>query len=426
MGQHLRDLDEWRHEQIISGEEHSGIRKRYERLLEREDAWIMAVRRLTLPQVSLYLGAWILAVGAALVAFFPYPSLRGVPEVLAVWAAAAPTAWIGVRTWRRGNYRVAIAYLLAFCLLAPVAVLVAFEELRLFTGLTHGNTGLELFYRLEAAKKATNAQLWWSLAAGLPVCWAMRRFTRAPVFSLMFAAMAALLYLATLLRMGMLDCLDDDPGRFFFRLIPGAVLFLVAGYVFERLGKPDDSRYFYPFGVAFTWAALSGLAGFHKPYSDWIRRLAPWTRGQEEYLFLINAGIYFMLDRLADRFQSEQVRMVGRSFRFVIAGHVLVSLWLLGLNDSSPVAEQHLFEWLLVGAACAFVFASIPRQMKNFFVSGMLFLAIGIYRVQQEVFPGRAFWPVSLVVAGLALMLAATNYAALRVALGRLARIRRR
>jgi hypothetical protein len=57
--------------------------------------------------------------------------------------------------------------------------------------------------------------------------------------------------------------------------------------------------------------------------------------------------------------------------------------------------------------------------MKNFFVSGMLFLAIGIYRVQQEVFPGRAFWPVSLVVAGLALMLAATNYAALRVALGR-------
>jgi serine/threonine-protein kinase len=419
VGRHLRDLDTWRGEQIISEEEHGGIRKRYERLLEREDAWIMAARRLTLPQVSLYLGAWILAVGAALVAFFPYGLLRGAPEVLAVWAAAAPTAWIGVRTWRRGNYRVAIAYLLAFCLLAPVAVLVTFEELRLFAGLTRGDTALELFYRLDAAKKATNAQLWWSLAAGLPVCWAMRRFTRAPVFSLMFAAMAALLYLATLLRMGMLDCLDRDPGRFFFRLIPGAVLFLVAGYVFERFRKPDDSRYFYPFGVAFTWAALSGLAGFHKPYSDWIQRLAPWTRGQEEYLFLINAAIYFALDRLADRFQSEQVRMVGRSFRFVIAGHVLISLWLLGLNSSSPAAEQHLFEWLLVAAAAAFVFAGIPRQMKNFFVSGMLFLAIGIYRVQQEVFPGRAFWPVSLVVAGLALMLAATNYAALRVALGR-------
>jgi serine/threonine-protein kinase len=416
---HLRDLDGWRHEQIISEEEHSGIRKRYERLLEREDAWIMAARRLTLPQVSLYLGAWILAVGAALVAFFPYPSLRGVPEVLAVWTAAAPTAWIGVRTWRRGYYRVAIAYMLAFCLLAPVAALVTFEEFRLFAGLTHGNPGLELFYRLNAAKKATNAQLWWSLLAGLPVCWGMRRFTRAPVFSLLFAAMAALLYLATLLRIGMLDCLDRDPGRFYFRLIPAAAIFLVAGYVFERFRKPDDSRYFYPFGVVFTWAALSGLAGFHRPYAGWIEWLAPWTRGQEEYLFLINAAIYFALDRIADRFQSEQVRMVGRSFRFVIAGHVLVSLWLLGLNEASPVSEQHLFEWLLVAAACVFVFASIVRQMKNFFVSGMLFLAVGVYRVQQEVFPNRAFWPLLLVILGLLLMLAATNYAALRVALGR-------
>ncbi len=426
VGQHLRDLDDWRQEQIISGEEHSGFRKRYERLLEREDAWIMAARRLTLPQVSLYLGAWILAVGAALVAFFPYPSLHGAPEVLAVWAAAAPTAWIGVRTWRRGYYRVAIAYLLAFCVLAPVAALVTLEELRLFTGLTQGRAALELFYRLEAAKKATNAQLWWALAAGLPVCWGMRRFTRAPVFSLMFAAGAALLYLATLLRLGLLDCLDRDPGRFYIRLIPGAALFLVAGYVFERLRQSDDSRYFYPFGVAFTWAALSGVAGFHKPYADWLLGLAPWTRGQEEYLFLINAGIYFALDRLAELFQSEQVRTVGRSFRFLIAGHVLVSLWLLGLSDTAPVTERHLLEWLLVGAAAAFVFGSIPRQMKNFFVSGMIFLAVGVYRVQQEIFPGRAFWPVSLVVAGLALMLAAANYAPLRVALGRTAKILRR
>jgi serine/threonine-protein kinase len=423
---HLRDLDGWRHEQIISDEEHSGIRKRYERLLEREDAWIMAARRLTLPQVSLYLGAWILAVGAALVAFFPYPSLRGVPEVLAVWMASVPTAWIGVRTWRRGYYRVAIAYMLAFCLLAPVAALVTFEEFRFFAGMTHGNLGLELFYRLNAAKKATNAQLWWSLLAGLPVCWAMRRLTRAPVFSLLFAAMAALLYLATLLRVGMLDCLDGDPGRFFFRLIPAAAMFLVAGYVFERFRKPDDSRYFYPFGVVFTWAALSGLAGFHRPYAGWMAWLAPWTRGQEEYLFLINAAIYFALDRIADRFQSEQVRMVGRSFRFMIAGHVLVSLWLLGLNEASPVSEQHLFEWLLVASAAAFVFASIVRQMKNFFVSGMLFLAVGVYRLQQEVFPDRAFWPLLLVILGLLLMLAATNYAALRVALGRATRFRKR
>jgi hypothetical protein len=40
-----------------------------------------------------------------------------------------------------------------------------------------------------------------------------------------------------------------------------------------------------------------------------------------------------------------------------------------------------------------------------------------VYRLQQEVFPNRAFWPILLLLAGLGLMLAAANYAPLRVAL---------
>ena len=114
VSEHLRDLENWRRDQIVSDAEYDGIRKRYERLLEREDAWIMEVRRLTLPQVTLYLGAWILAVGAALLTFFPYRTLAGAPAVMVAWAAAVPMAWIGIRTWKRGYHRVAIAYLLAF------------------------------------------------------------------------------------------------------------------------------------------------------------------------------------------------------------------------------------------------------------------------------------------------------------------------
>jgi hypothetical protein len=277
---------------------------------------------------------------------------------------------------------------------------------------------LELFHRLEFAKQATNAQLWWSLLAGLPVCWWLRRFTRAPVFSLMFAAMSALLCLATLLRLGVLDCLDRDSGRFYLDLIPCAILFMTAGFIFERLRMPDDSRYFYPFAVAFTLAALSGVAVYHEPWANWLKAEAPWTRGQIEYLFILNAGVYFLLDRICERFSSSQVRMVGKSFRFVIPGHVMTSTLLLGLNADS-VTEQRIFEWLLPAMACVFVFASIPRQMKNFLVSGLVFLAIGVYRLQQEVFPNRASWPILLLLTGLGLMLAAANYAAVRVALAR-------
>ena len=119
--------------------------------------------------------------------------------------------------------------------------------------------------------------------------------------------MAAMLCLATLLRMGMLAWLDDDPGRFYFHLLPCAILFLAAGYAFERRRLTDDSQYFYPFAVAFTWTALSGIAAFHEPYANWLKAAAPWTRGQVEYLFLINAAIYFTLDRLL------RTRALGRN-----------------------------------------------------------------------------------------------------------------
>jgi len=55
--QHLRELEGWREDQIVSDFEYDGLRKDYGRLIEREDAWILNARRLSLPQVSLYLGA---------------------------------------------------------------------------------------------------------------------------------------------------------------------------------------------------------------------------------------------------------------------------------------------------------------------------------------------------------------------------------
>jgi hypothetical protein len=193
-----------------------------------------------------------------------------------------------------------------------------------------------------------------------------------------------------------------------------------------------DSRYFYPIAVLFTWAALSGVATFHQPYADWLKAAAPWTRGQLEYLFIINAGIYAALQGFFDRFPSSQMRAVAKTFRFVIPGHVLTSLLLLGLAatsrwEGSPAnasmrLEARIFEVLLPLAACVFVFGGIPKQMKNFFATGLLFLAIGIVRLQQNLLKDHSAWPLSLMVAGVLLMLGAANYAPLRMSLSRLVR----
>jgi len=227
----------------------------------------------------------------------------------------------------------------------------------------------------------------------------------------------------------MLEWVDKDPGRVYFHLIPIALAYFLTAMVIERMGHSADSRYFYPLAVTFTFTALSGVALFHDPYAKWLLSVAPWTRGQIEYLFIINAGLYLILQIISERFNSAQMRMVAKSFRFVIPGHVMTSMLLLGLEASrlwneSPtqIAMKHearTFEFLLPIVACAFVLGSVPQQMKNFFASGLLFLAIGIIRLQQDYFSGMARWPIILIVAGICLMLWSSQYMALRAAIGR-------
>jgi len=429
IAQHLRELDGWKQDQILSDSEYDSFRKCYDRLVEREDAWIMEVRRLSLPQVSLYLGAWILVVGAALIVLFRYAGLSGTPAVLVAAAATAPTAWIGIRCWKLDQRRIAVAFLLAFCLLLPIALLVAMGEYGAFRGFTQGRKNLELFSNFESFKMTTNAQLWWAILLSLPAYYWLRRFTRASVFSLVFAVMAGLWCLACLLRLGMLDWIDKDPGRPYFYLLPCAALFFAIALALERLRLANDSRYFYPIAVAFTLAALTGVATYHEPYANWLKSVAPWTRGQIEYLFIANAGIYFALQIACERVRSPQMRSVAKSFRFVIPGHVMTSLLLLGLAASdrwekTPAnagmrLEARLLEALLPIVACVFVLGSIPKQMKNFFASGMLFLAIGLVRLQQDFFKDRAWWPIGLLLTGLLLMAAAARYAPLKMALKR-------
>ena len=432
--QHLRELEGWRQDRILSDYEYDSLRRGYDRLVEREDAWIMEVRRLSLPQVGMYMGAWILVVGAALVFLFRYMNLTGTPAVLLVTGATVPTAWYGIRSWRAGRVRIGVAYLLAACLLLPVALVVAIGEYGLFNGLTKGREDLEFLFQFGSFKKTTNAQLWWALFLSLPAYLWLRRFTRSSVFSLALAVMLAFLCGATLLRMGMIEWLDKDPGRLYLRLIPAALLFFSVAVVLERFRLAADSRYFYPIAVAFTYISLSGIAAVHKPYAEWLGRVAPFTRSNIDYLFIINAGIYYVLQLLCARLRSAQMRAVGKAFRFVIPGHVLIPLFLLGLEatrlwNESPASvslrhEARVFEILLPAAACLFVLLSVPKQMKNYLASGMLFLAIGIIRLQQNWLKDHVAWPVTLVAAGLLLMLLAAKYSAVRAAIARLLRRR--
>ena len=426
--QHLRELEGWKQDHIISEYEYDDLQKNYGRLIEREDTWIMEVRRLSLPQVSLYLGAWLIVVGAALVFLFRYLGFSGSLAVMVVGVVTALTGYFGISLWKQERIRIAVAFLLAFCLLLPTTLLVAMGEYGILTGFSQGREDLEFFARLGGdLKKPTNAQMWWAIFLCMPVYLWLRKFTRSSVFSLVLAVMLALFSQVTLLRMGFLDWIKDDPGKAYFHMIPIALFFFVTGFVIERKKSPADSRYFYPFAVAYTFVAFSGVAAQHEPYREWLLSVAGWTRGQIAYLFIINAALYYVLQHICHAFDTSQMRTVAKVFRFVIPWHILYSIAVLFNNayekwqegDIAFRSEARLFEVLLPAVACTIVFLSIPRQMKNYLASGLLFLATGIVILQNEWLEDRAEWPIALLVAGILLMMGASRYAALRMTLSR-------
>jgi hypothetical protein len=431
IGQHLRELDGWKADEIISDDEYRALQKGYSRLTEREDAWILQARRLTLTQVTLYLGAWISVLGAVLLILFEYQNLSGALKIAVAAGATIPMAYLGVRCWKQGLLRIGVAYLLAFCLLLPITFLIAMGEYRVFPKVVEKSW--ELFGDGQPLSvfntTITNNQLWWSLLLSLPAYLVLRRYTRSSVFSLVFAVATGLLCLVRLLQMGMLQW---EAGNIYLHLIPVAMIFFALGMIVEKLNFSADSRYFYPIATAFTWAALTGLAYNNYGYLNLnrLQRIARWDlRNQVAYLFLVNAGIYLILQKVCDRLPWAQLHSVARAFRFVIPSHVLIALWALGSSamelwhgQKAPAGirfEARFFEVLLPCAACLFVFRSVPRQMKNFFVWGMVFLAVGIVNLQQDIFDQRRAWLISLILGGLIVMLTATNYASLRMTVHR-------
>src|SRR5215470_13361261 len=292
---HLAEIEGWRHDEVLSDAEYEGFRKQYGRLVEREDAWILQARRLTFPQVTLYLGAWILIAGAALLFLFHFIRLAGTPRVLVAACVTVLTLWEGLALWKRNQLRNGIAHLLAVCLLIPITLLVAMGEYHI-RAIRAENPDWELLHNISGSfQEITNLQLWWAIALSMPVYVWLRRYTHSSVFSLVASVMGVLLCMVTLARMGLIDWLNHEHSKLYFRLIPIAILFLACGYVLERLKLSNDSRYFYPLAVAFTLVAMSGLASDYEPFQNSLKRAFPWTRGEIEYLFVANAGIYLLL-----------------------------------------------------------------------------------------------------------------------------------
>lgn len=414
---HLLELSQWRSQNLLMETEYQKLQLLYLSTQEREDSWILEMRHLTWTQVGLYFGAWLMIIAQFLVFMFTFEPYGKLYEVVVSSAVPVMTGWLGLRYWRKQQFRLGLAHLLGFGCMLPFSLALLIHHTGAFSTAIPELMDRELFPYFGAVKTITNRELIGALILSIPCMLWIRSHTKSPVMSLLTGIQVAMLCVLFIAQSGLLEWLETDPGKVYLHLIPVAALFYLFAYLVERWRFSEDARYLYPFGFFFTIIALSGIALFHDPLREWMRTAFPFTRGQTEYLFLANALIFWLLQHLFFSIKTPLADVAGKCFRFILPGHVLIALYTLSdsamklaTNPDNPEAYQFQSEttwliYLLPVVSSIFVFSSICKQMKNFLISGFIFLFIGCYRLQKYEFHHASFLPVILLFSGFAFMI---------------------
>ncbi|HEY2587531.1 MAG TPA: serine/threonine-protein kinase [Tepidisphaeraceae bacterium] len=401
---HVTDIRRWQGDRMISARECDYFLDKYGRLRQRQESWVLDSRRISFSQVVLHLGVWSCAVSAFLMLAFPWPGLHWARPALPA-ALSAILLVGGSLLWRRGVPRVALVMLIGGTVILPVAVATALAHFRI---LAVPQPDRELLSGL-----ATNNQLLIATAVFVLMSLAAWRATRTAAFAILSAISLIAFVTVGFGRLGLRTQWEaghfDTVAGWYLGL--GAVLLLIAMAWDLRWRIESFASPFYVFALFFLLSSLTVIARFG-PTLQWLH-LTGAAQGdvlgrQIDYSFMINGVLYLTVGFLVDRSASSAwLRWIGNLLFWLAPSHLLLPV--LHLEDQWPIGATGwtVPELILPVAALAFVFISVPKQMKSFFFSGLFYAAIAVQRLTARHFEDRFAWPVSLAAAGLLLTLIA-------------------
>ncbi|MCG8526821.1 MAG: serine/threonine protein kinase [Opitutales bacterium] len=332
VSRHLVEIADWRSSNLISENEYHKIHHLYRSLEEREDSWILEMRRLSLPQVGLYFGASLVVIAQILSLFFSLGPFSAAIETAVSTASITCLGYLGFRYWSGQQYRTAMPYLMGFCAILPLSISLILYHSGWLGNPTTSLLNRELFVHWGSPKVITNAQLLTSLVASIPVLAFIRIRTQNTIFSLLLSLNFVLAFLVYLAQIGLLDWIETEISELYIHLLLLGLILLIAAFFVEKNQCSDDSRYIHPLGFLITFISLTGIAYTREPLHQWLEITIPFTRGQAEYCFLINAMIYFGLQKWLDSIETPQMRRLALCFRFLIPSHVLIALLSLSVS----------------------------------------------------------------------------------------------
>ncbi len=416
---HNQKLSVWRDNDLITEREHDRLTSIYDRVVAPSDQSIIESRKLSFSQVCLYLGGWITIIGSAVLlsdAWDQIPKLmRPVPALLAVFAMLI----IGKVLWSKKEPRLAVGFLSTANLLLPVVILITLGHWQILSP-ENFPLGTEPEIPLSEDVYIGNCQLLISSLAWLGCSALLLRIVRSSIF-MIFGILA--LFAVTTSVFVINDMVEWEPdiiaGRY---LIPGIILFIV-GTILDRRKYP---KYAWPLcfsGLITIVAALSLIANSDNTLFGWL-----WTGSLDSPLwyqnlffdtwndrfcysdeakllsFVCNGLFYLALANICTKQGTRLQRTLAQVLNWLGPLHLLTTLRMLDEETGSDV-RVIIYRVLLPITSLAFILASVARQMKSFFFSGLLGIAAAIQKITEEHLRYYFSWPIGLIITGISCMI---------------------
>jgi len=404
---HRQKLKVWYDNDLVTQKEFDKLENIYERMISPPDPSIIEARKLSLSQVCLYLGGWIVVLGSFVLFYKTWDQIpiywRPTPAIV----ATALMTLFGIIMWRKKESRLAVGFFATANLLIPITILLTLGQWEILSSANYP-WGTETIYeglsKIGSHLIVGNLQLYISSWCWLAFSFVFLRLTRSSIFVL-FSIIAFLVLLSTYyIIAGMEDwALDIIAGRYLF---PG-IVFFVLGTILDRHRFTHYAWSLCVVGLVLVIIPLSIIAISESTLFGWLwSKPTPLTQNELMALsFTCNGLIYLGLATVCQFLGTILQRQLAQILNWLGPLHILSPLRILDLEALS-VSEGHkmIYRILLPIASFAFVFGSVTRQMKSFFFSGLGGIAAAVHKFTIKYLDKYFAWPVSLIITGIVWM----------------------
>ena len=412
---HRQKLKVWRDNELLTEKEFDRLENIYESVISPPDLSIIEARTLSLSQVCLYLGGWIVVLGSFVLFYKTWENIPVFWRPLPAVAATTLMIILGAAMWNRSESRLAVGFLSTANLLVPITLLLTLAQWNLLSSINNpwGTESISgILKEMESYVIVGNAQLYFSSLCWFAFSLFFLRLTRSSIF-VFFGIISFLVWLTSCyIIAGMIGPIDEfNPwapekiaGRYLF---PG-IGFFVLGVILDRHKFIHFAWPLCMAGLALIVICLSVIAISEATMFGWLWRIPEFLGKYEAKLlsFILNGLIYLGLAGVCRLLGTRLQRTLASILNWLGPIHILGTLRILD-SDELNISGNHkvVYRILLPIASVGFVFGSVARQMKSFFFSGLAGIAVAVQRFTTEYLKYCFAWPVSLIITGIIWML---------------------